>query len=272
MQRQSPELIENLQSVINRYNKYDFNAIMPFDRLNILKNRINKVNERHKFTGYCKYIMAYINAHKRLKVRDALFTALLIEYTLFQDEIKEQFKSVIEKTISYVYKFTGQEANIDIKIPAMRGIDYNAVIEPLGNSLNGLLTSDAEYRVRQLMASIGQAPDKTKYDLNDINNIKIIKRGISAMANNTSTGNQNGILIDYGMYMTAKARIEALIEADVEKVIFVAVLDNATTDICRSLNGLKFYVRDLIIGKNMPPIRPPIHPCRSGVRPISPSQ
>lgn len=84
----------------------------------------------------------------------------------------------------------------------------------------------------------------------------------------SSTGNYGGILDRAALWQLGYARVRKLRADGVERVRFVAVLDNATTDECRELHGKIFSVDDLVVGKNAPPIYPPPHPCRSILVPL----
>ncbi|MCL1988279.1 MAG: hypothetical protein FWG64_09970 [Firmicutes bacterium] len=48
-----------------------------------------------------------------------------------------------------------------------------------------------------------------------------------------------------------------------EEFLFIAVLDDRTTQTCTNLNGQIFKVSEAVLGVNVPPIANPPHPCRS---------
>lgn len=64
-------------------------------------------------------------------------------------------------------------------------------------------------------------------------------------------------------YMANAAEMESYKEVGVDKYIYVATLDNRTSDICQLLDRKVFNVKDGVPGKNMPPMHP--H-CRSTTR------
>ncbi len=96
-------------------------------------------------------------------------------------------------------------------------------------------------------------------------------------------GGYSGAIDRIVSYLTNKAVLEGYKDAGVEQVRYVAVIDKKTTGTCRSLNGQKFWinkdnvfkrddgfgtirtykVKGLESGINLPPVVPPIHPCRS---------
>jgi len=230
--RKQPELISDMQDAINRYNE-PLNNILPFDKLNVLHSKLRSAKENYTFYGYCKLFLDYTLEHKRVKYRDALFISLLVEYSIYQEEVKNYFSKQLNENH-----------------------DFNEIIESLGNSVNNILASDAEYRIRKLM--------ETGSD-----NKKVFKQAKDFMLKRYENGNYGGFLNLVSLIYGAEKYLKQLRQQGIEKVRFIAVLDNATTDICRSLDGQTFKVNRLVIGENMPPIFPPPHPCRSVVRPLT---
>ena len=57
-------------------------------------------------------------------------------------------------------------------------------------------------------------------------------------------------------YFTNQAQLESYERADIKKYIFVATLDLKTSEVCRSLDGRNYYVRDAKPGTNYPPMHP----------------
>ena len=57
-------------------------------------------------------------------------------------------------------------------------------------------------------------------------------------------------------YMANQAHAEAYKDSGIEKYIYVATLDLKTSEICRSLDGKTFFVKDAKPGKNYPPMHP----------------
>ena len=57
-------------------------------------------------------------------------------------------------------------------------------------------------------------------------------------------------------FVNGQMQMEAYDECDAEKYEFVAVLDLRTSEICRSLDGKVFLVKDAMPGKNMNPMHP----------------
>ncbi len=58
------------------------------------------------------------------------------------------------------------------------------------------------------------------------------------------------------VYMANAAEIQSYIEAGIDKYIFIATLDNRTSEQCAELDGTTHKVSDAVAGKNLPPIHP----------------
>ena len=56
--------------------------------------------------------------------------------------------------------------------------------------------------------------------------------------------------------MANQAQLESYKHAGVKKYIFSATLDLKTSEVCRSLDGHSYYVRDAKPGTNYPPMHP----------------
>lgn len=68
-------------------------------------------------------------------------------------------------------------------------------------------------------------------------------------------------------FVTNQIQLEIFRKAGIENYIYSAILDERTSDICRSLDGTKHKVKDATVGINFPPMHPW---CRSSVVPDMP--
>ncbi len=180
---------------------------------------------------------------RRIRRDEALRLLLLLGILEWEDEAIEIYEE-------YVGRMVRQVAG-DTNIPTH---DEPPGLPPLRESLG----ETAEWRTRQIVfvpdpvAAVAQQVDMLLGDL-----LRVSK-----------TGNYSGILDRSALWEIGYARVARLKADGVERVRYVAVLDNATTDVCRELNGKIFAVDDLVVGKNAPPIYPPPHPCRSILVPL----
>ena len=137
-------------------------------------------------------------------------------------------------------------------------VSLNNTIRLAGNFSNSIITSvKSEITKRIIPNSDGEVLTKKQLDEN-ISTILNVSRNRANMISRTETTSiyNNARLFSY-------FRIP-----QVEAVIFIAILDNSTTLICRSRNGLIIPLRDVHLGDNVPPLHVR---CRSVLSPIMPS-
>lgn len=180
---------------------------------------------------------------RRIRRDEALRLMLLLNMLDWEAEAAEIYEEYVGRMVRHVAG--------DAKIPAHSAPPG---LPPLIESLGEV----AEWRTRQIVfvpdpvAAVAQQVEMLLKDLLRV----------------SRTGNYGGILDRAALWEIGYARVTQLKANGVERVRFVAVLDNATTDECRELHGKIFDVDDLVVGKNAPPIYPPPHPCRSILVPV----
>ncbi len=257
MKAKSSQLRSDLQQTINRYISIKQN-VAPFDELNILRGNIKEFKksqpDESSPTSYLSLLMYYVETHTRIPVEKAMLCDCLMEYTTYQEKVYKKFRVALKKAV-------------DIADPNGKPFSFNKSekIRLYGTSLDGMLQTNAEYYMKRLCESAERVRGSGKsVDLSAPAYKHILDMAQKDMlAQSAATGNLFGILDRVYLFELGKRRIDELKRRGFEKVRFVAVLDNATTDECRGLNGRVFRVEDLVIGKNAPPIYPPPHPCRS---------
>lgn len=72
----------------------------------------------------------------------------------------------------------------------------------------------------------------------------------------TSNFNARRLIRTESCYAANEMEMQSYAECDIESYIFVATLDLKTSDVCASLDGQVFRVKDAMPGKNMPPMHP----------------
>lgn len=97
----------------------------------------------------------------------------------------------------------------------------------------------------------GQEPEKTIRELMERFNV--------------SHSNANRLVRTETNYFENRAELESYKEMGFEKFKFLATLDERTSEICRSMDGKEFYVKNAIQGDNVPPLHPY---CRSTITPV----
>ena len=83
---------------------------------------------------------------------------------------------------------------------------------------------------------------------------------------NVSKGQALRLVKTESAYFTSEAQRIAFEEGGIKQVVFTAVLDDRTSDICRMMHGRVFYVSELEVGVNQPPLH---QNCRSTLYPYT---
>lgn len=180
---------------------------------------------------------------RRIRRDEALRLLLLLDMLAWEEEIAGIYDDYAKRMVDHVAG--------DAKVPDHSG-------PPGMPPMREAMGETAEWRARQIAQAADpaeEASSKAGQLLHDLLRV-------------SSTGNYGGILDRELLWSLGYARVARLKADGVERVRFVAVLDNATTDECRELHGSIFAVDDLVVGKNAPPIYPPPHPCRSILIPV----
>lgn len=112
----------------------------------------------------------------------------------------------------------------------------------LANSLQDILAR---------AVATGQAPERTIREIMERFNV-----GFS---------NASRLVRTETNYFENKAELESYKELGIKKFKFLATLDERTSDICRSMDGREFNVKDAQQGENAPPLHPY---CRSTIVPV----
>lgn len=257
MLSRTKQLRDNLQRVTDHYTRIQKN-IMPFDEVNILRGRIEEYEEQYRdelsYVSYLVLLMHHIKTHRRIHTNKGMLCECLMQYTAYQSDVYKKYRTALKKAVSTAD-------------PGGKAFDFekSKVIPLYGASLDDMLQTNAEYYMKRLCEAVeialrnGQTPDLRAPQYKNI--LDMARKDM--LAESPKTGNLYGILDRAYLFELGNRRIEELKRLGFEKVRFIAVLDNATTDECRGLNGKAFRVSDLVIGKNAPPIYPPPHPCRS---------
>lgn len=248
MLAQQAVLADELERAAVRYTNIG-SGLLPFDELNVLHSRVQGFREENEPKGYTNLFTKDVLSHRRVERREALLCEFLMIYAVYQNRICGRYETALRKAVQY--------ADPDGKLFSF---DRNAVIPLYNASLSEMLDINAAYYMKQLADTVlrEQNPSMgTEITRN------ILKKARSDMLAVSKSNRLFGQLDRVYLYELGVRRVGELKRLGYRKVRFVAVLDNATTDVCRDLNGMKFDVDKLVVGKNAPPIYPPPHPCRS---------
>lgn len=239
----------------NNYKITDNEVLSIMKSANI--DSYNKLIEVVKRKDFPQELIDYLSSpNQRIKFErmlqqksniDAAITRLSnIQNTTTADTIKEVAKDSYYRSIFEVQKHTGI------------GFSFNEWDEELFSKLARKKWSGENYSTRiwnnrDKLAEIikgeimqGFIAGKTQDEMYDV------------IINEFAVSNSNArrLIRTESCYASNEMEMQSYSECDIEKYIFVATLDLRTSDICASLDGKVFDVKDAMPGKNMPPMHP----------------
>lgn len=172
------------------------------------------------------------------------------------ESVADQYKDTYYHTFYEIAKGTGVDVSFS-------GIDENLVNRIVqkpwaadNKDFSARIWNDKDKLNRELhqklvqMAVTGEAPDEAAKDL--------------AKKFDTSKSNAFRIVQTEHAATCSQARLDSFKELGVEKYLYVATLDNRTSEICREMDGKVFDVEDYKVGETAPPLHPR---CRSTTAP-----
>lgn len=294
------ELIDKIQDIFN-IEITDVNKRITNNDLSKFKRYLENNKENIKDNNYIAYM---INKYKNkviVKYKDMLKLMLLVEYGLFEENIKQdqidtltQIGSMSYETATKMCEDKGFEkedsgwAWHDAAIIAM-------LLTPLNTGLtfeeqnNTTAIYNAEEIYKKAIVDIEQ---NKKPNVNNKEYQLIFqkqqKREINKKKDNKQLDKFSGLIDNQSTFVINQVMVEVFKAFGVDMVEFKALTDDKSTIMCQTLKGQKFYVdkmnvydrysqaddrnvvyhsQGLVLGENLPPINNNFHWCRSWIEP-----
>lgn len=299
----SKQTQNRLQEIFDTFNFTTENIYNIAD--NKTKKRINTYIEQWKEQGILKssnyFSVLANNIYKRTRVKNSEILELLIysSYVEEQNKLEEQEKQIMYEDANYYYEQGQQEVNKKKKPSIIEMALFLALLDQpnySGFNWKQYIEATMQYNTQQLykQAILNMQQQKgLEIDSNEFQTI------INRQNNQKLNVNGNKIsgaadLQMIGLNNLAKVEgIKANTDDDAQ-VEFWAVTDEHSTEMCQSMNMMRFYinkenrfdrywgnskkdiklmpvrVKGLVPGVNLPPIMYYWHFCRSTIRYLSP--
>lgn len=299
----SKQTQNRLQELFDTFNFTTENIYNIAD--NKTKKRINTYIEQWKEQGILKssnyFSVLANNIYKRTRVKNSEILELLIysSYVEEQNKLEEQEKQIMYEDANYYYERGQQEVNKKKKPSIIEMALFLALLDQpnySGFNWKQYIEATMQYNTQQLYKQAILNMQQQKDLEIDSNEFQII---INRQNNQKLNVNGNKIsgaadLQMIGLNNLAKVEgIKANTDDDAQ-VEFWAVTDEHSTEMCQSMNMMRFYinkenrfdrywgnskkdiklmpvrVKGLVPGVNLPPIMYYWHFCRSTIRYVSP--
>lgn len=264
---------DKIQDILDHYANLELNGMLPDREVDRLHRKISKWQGGRANVRPLKQSLSEYKKKKRIKAADALELELKVayyEYYLYMDEINQNDSRDMAGKI-YALAVTGtpdkpKKYTRDNLLDFL--MDWEAAY---GESYYSELYTDAAYRSLQIrrtavMAHNGGRPLNVKKK----EFAAIIRAGQRWLLYKTSKETYAGFFDSAHAYIATRATVEAARDAGETELIFIATVDERTTDVCLHLHRQIIPIDKIVVGFNAPPVRPPKHPCRSILRRVTP--
>ena len=281
---------DKIQDIFNSidFDYADINKPIPVSKKNRLDRYIRQLRDDGLLTDYFGYEARLILNKKNVTYAEMLSIMIKGAYI-------EENKSLLEYTDNLLYSICEISYNQglkDIKKAQPQEKELVPFKVPIWYTLMNVPILDATYRTYLITLAMSNAEELYKKTLTNIQLNKKLDvdnayyKDLFRKQNNRliSDNLNSGTLVNIAETMANEGYLEAGLQNDVEKCLFIAELDKRTTKMCNSLDGQTFYLKEmntyqryseidkrivtyhtkgLVPGENLPPINNHFHWCRS---------
>lgn len=291
-----------LQDIFNSifFTYEEINNYTTDKKLKEFKEKISDFLEDNKVDGYIAYELRKILNKKKIKNSDVLKKSILMAFAEQEKQIDEIETELFEEVSELAYE-DGQDEAIE---------EFEIEKKPISipkTLLMSLLTLPTyrgykwqDYRDGDLMYYARQIYNQTVINMQQERPLDVDSNEFSSVLNRRSNkylkkkdreravDQYSGALNNQVVFLVNQIALQGMLRQGCTKVRFVAVVDDRTTEMCRSLNGqifdifemnvfsrysaedgknIIYRVKGLQLGANLPPIDNHFHYCRSTIYP-----
>lgn len=255
--------------------------------------------------GYIGYEIKKYSKRTKIKYIDLIRTIILVEYYKIYLKQKKEESTLFKNVLKIGYS-TGQEEAIkelDKEQVRLLTVPEAFLLQLLGtNSFNGykwydyrdgVIKYNAEETYKYVIEVIRANQELDVYDDSFQKVFKKQEKGYLAKKDLKDSEDYQdefyGSLDSEVATMMNNSVLEGMYKQGIKKVRFIAVIDDKTTDMCQSLDGqifsidnwndfyrysaedgkeIRYHIKGLELGVNLPPITNHFHYCRSTIYPV----
>lgn len=296
-QRTSKQTQNRLQEIfdvfqINFSNLYNIADNKTKKRVNTY---IEEWQDKDLLKGYFGSLAKNIYSRTRVKNNEILELLIYGAYIEEQNKLEKQELDIIKENVNYYYKQGQEEVNKTLNKKKKVSLISDALFLYLLSLPMSIGLNWKQYIDINLRYNTEQIYRQAVIDMSQGKELKIDSDVFQGIANkqlnaklSINGDKYSGIVENFSIGINNNAKIEGIKSFDENaKVVFIAVEDNVTTKMCKSLDGQIFNVHDwnefkrysknsdcvreykcygLVTGLNLPPINDGFHWCRSTIQ------
>ena len=311
-QKINRNMYNRIQKILNGV-KYSYDDLYKYASVNEVKkfrNQVEELKDKYELKGYIGYTINNLYKRTKLKNSEILIGLLTMAYYEQMQEQDKEEKTLFDEVVNVAYK-QGQEEYIEIlqkeprrrlkRKPRLLTVPEAFLLQLIG--FNGFKWQDFKegnisYYTKQLFQVIAIDLQQGKeLDIEEDNIKKILAKqmalylALKQAIREKPKGYQelySGSLENQICYIVNQAILAGAKRQGCKYVRFIAVLDEVTTKMCKSLDNqifkidgwntftryshdegkkVMYHKKGLILGLNLPPINDHYHHCRSTIYP-----
>lgn len=278
--RKQNDLKDSIQSIFDMgFNYKELTRYLKNNDLSRFKRYLQKNEQYMSESNYALYMAKkYINKSK-ITYKEMLEVILLVEYAKFQYELADdRFDTFYNISEEVVNEEIEKVESMGYKRKHLKWTPFiltSLLLTPnnLGNTwqeyVAGIVIYNAEEVYKQALIDLRQ--DKP-LNVNRNEYREIFKRQQKREINKKLQDKNDkfmGQIDNEDNYLINQEKLYVYNYYGVKKVRFVAVIDDRTTDVCKSRNGKVYDIEKLTLGENLPPLH---YNCRSYIEPVREGQ
>lgn len=290
---------DKLQQVFDgiTFTREDINKYITDKEKEKFKRTIEEYDDKGLLDGYFGYQCKLLLRRSRIKYSEMLEILIVGCYMEEKKSLDELENNLFKEISQHIYETGYREAKSKDKkhhiLPEVLLATAISLPNSRGYVWKEYTEGNAEYNGGQIKRQVIINMQQGKVlDIEEPEFQKIItsqnKRYLNKKKDQNQVDKYSGMLDEEVAYLTNVILLESYKRAGIEKVKFVAVYDEKTTDMCKSLDNQIFAINDwntfdrysgaddknviykvhgLKVGDNLPPINNNFHWCRSTIYP-----
>lgn len=280
----SKQIQDDIQDIFNEIDLSDLSYINKAQKEKLIRF-VDKYKDKGIYSPYIVFLIDNILLKRNITQKDILELKLLL---IFDNQYK-QFHEVNEVAFKEIIDIGYRQCMIDIK-KNVKSIPITELLILFLASLNGqydykeYMQDKVFFSAEQIIiqAELNNIQEK-ELDINNYEFQKILDKQNREILN-INGEKTSGFIEIVGNSLYNKAYTQAGDDNNIQRYLFISVMDGRETDVCRSMNMQIFYTNKmneyyryneetqnialtktfgLIPGINKPPITTTFHPCRS---------